>query len=114
MKRMKKKDLENIVSMQANTDEFECALLNDLNDVAYKTDINIGMIRQHFDSAVNYIKANHEKTADIIIPSIICACFDEIMVSARSAGYDIDKNLILDTWHTAPIEIIEKWEGWDD
>ncbi len=112
--RMKKKDLEEIVSFQANDDALECALLNDLGDVAYKTDIHVGMIRQHFDSAVNYVKTHHESTANIIIPSLICVAMDELLISARKAGYEIDKGIILDTWHSAPVNIIESWEGWDD
>lgn len=111
---MKKKDLEEIVSRQANDDATECELLNDLADVAYKTDIHIGMIKQHFDSAVNYVKTHHENTASIIIPSLICAAMDELLISARKVGYEIDKGIILDTWYSAPVNIIESWERWDD
>ena len=112
---MTKETLEVITTARANgVPETEINLMQDLSDIAYATDIHIGMIRQHFDSTMNYIKDNYEKSADIIVPSVICAAMDELLISARQAGFEIDKNMILDCWHSAPVDLVESWEGWDD
>ena len=112
---MTKETLEIMIAAQANgVEETEIDLINDLSDVAYNTDIHIGMIRQHFDSTMNYIKENHERSADFLVPSVICAAIDELLISARCAGYDIDKNMILDCWHSAPIDLVESWDDWGE